>query len=103
MRLRDSVDIGLTHTARRNVAVKRVVGAFGALTIGEWVLGTTVAIHAYSVGGALLVGLRFMPAALAGLVTAQFADTHRRERVLTAAASIRALTSGLVVASLALK
>lgn len=106
MRQRDSGDIRLTHTARRNVAVKRVVGAFAALTVGEWVLGTTVAIHAYAVGGALLVGLvgfRFMPAALAGLVTAQFADTHRRERVLTATASIRALTSGLIAVSLALK
>jgi CRP-like cAMP-binding protein len=102
---RDSVDIGLAHTARSNVAVKRVVGGFAALTLGEWVLGTTVAIHAYPVGGALLVGLvgfRFFPAAVAGLVTAQFADTHRRERVLTATATIRALTSGLVAASLAL-
>jgi CRP-like cAMP-binding protein len=105
MRPRIGTEGGLTHTARSNVAVKRVVGAFAALTVGEWVLGTTVAIHAYPVGGALLVGLvgfRFFPAAIAGLFTAQFADTHRRQRVLTATAAARALASGLVAVSLAL-
>jgi CRP-like cAMP-binding protein len=81
------------------------VGAFAAVTVGEWVLGTTVAIHAYGVGGALLVGLvgfRFVPAAVAGLVTAQFADTHRRERVLTVTALTRAGASALAAGSLAL-
>ena len=90
----------------RNVVVRRVVGAFAALTIGEWVLGTTMAVHAYPVGGALLVGLvgfRFVPAAIAGPVTAQFADTHRRELVLTATALTRTVTSGLVAGSLALR
>jgi CRP-like cAMP-binding protein len=97
---------GLSHTAGPNAAVKRLVGAFAALTVGEWVLGTTVAIHAYPIGGALLValvGFRFFSAALAGPLTAQFADTHRRERVLTATAGIRMLASALVAASLALK
>jgi CRP-like cAMP-binding protein len=106
MRQRDGVEVRLTHTALHNVAVRRVVGAFAALTVGEWILGTTVAIHAYPVGGALLValvGFRFFPAAIAGLVTAQFADTHRRERVMTATAATRAVASGLVAASLALK
>jgi CRP-like cAMP-binding protein len=85
--------------------VRRLVGAFAAATVGEWVLGTTVAIHAYAVGGALLVGLvgfRFVPAAAAGLVTAQYADTHRRERVLTATALTRAAASALAAGSLAL-
>ena len=106
MRQRDGVEVRLTHTALHNVAVRRVVAAFAALTVGEWILGTTVAIHAYPVGGALLValvGFRFFPAAIAGLVTAQFADTHRRERVMTATAATRAVASGLVAASLALR
>jgi len=106
MRERDDARPGLTHTTVRNLAVKRVVGGFAAFTVGEWVLGTTVAIHAYPIGGALLValvGFRFFPAALAGPLTAQFADTHRRERVLTATALIRTLASALVAASLALK
>jgi CRP-like cAMP-binding protein len=105
MRSRDSVDGGLAQAAMRNPAVKRVVGAFAAVTVGEWVLGTTVAVHAYAVGGAVLVGLvgfRFLPAAVAGLLTAQFAETHRRASVLTATALARTVLSGLVVASLAL-
>ena len=106
MRSRDSVDAGLAQTALRNTAVARIVGAFAAVTIGEWVLGTTLAVHAYGVGGALLVGLvgfRFLPASVAGLITAQFAETHRRARVLTATASVRTALSGLIVAALALK
>ena len=89
----------------RDLIVRRIVGAFAAATIGEWVLGTTVAIHAYPVGGALLVGLvgfRFAPAAVAGLFTAQFADTYRRERVLTVTALTRAGASALAAGSLAL-
>jgi CRP-like cAMP-binding protein len=106
MASRHSVDIGLTETALRNPALKRIVGAFAAVTVGEWVLGTTVAVHAYTVGGALLVGLvgfRFLPAAVAGLFTAQFAETHRRARVLTATAAARTALSGVIVVSLALK
>ena len=106
MGLWDGFDFELTRSALRNVTVKRVVTAFAAVTIGEWILGTTVAIHAYSVGGALLVGLvgfRFLPASIAGLLTAQLAETHRRERVLTVTALIRALASGLAAGALALK
>ena len=106
MRSRDSVEGGLARTALKNTAVARIVGAFAAVTVGEWVLGTTLAVHAYDVGGALLVGLvgfRFLPAAVAGLLTAQFAETHRRARVLTATAASRTALSGLIVAALALK
>ncbi|HEY1777045.1 MAG TPA: cyclic nucleotide-binding domain-containing protein, partial [Solirubrobacteraceae bacterium] len=105
MRSGRSVDVGLTETALRNPAVKRIVGAFAAVTVGEWVLGTTVAVHAYTVGGALLVGLvgfRFLPAAVAGLFTAQFAETYRRARVLTATATARTALSGVIVTALAL-
>lgn len=98
-------EIGVTGALMRDLVVRRIVGAFAAATVGEWVLGTSVAIHAYPAGGALLVGLvgfRFVPAALAGLVTAQFADAHRREQVLTATALTRAGASGLAAGSLAL-
>ena len=101
---RSGVGSGRTRAALRNAVVRRVVGAFAAVTVAEWVLGTSVAVHAYPVGGALLVGLvgfRFVPASIAGLATAQFAATHRRERVLTATALTRALASALAAASLA--
>ena len=89
----------------RDLVVRKIVGAFAAATAAEWVLGTVVAIHAYPVGGALLVGLvgfRFVPAAIAGLVTAQLAETHRRERVLTATALTRGAASALAAGALAL-
>jgi CRP-like cAMP-binding protein len=106
MRTRHSVEHGVTEIALRNPVIKRIVGAFAAVTLGEWVLGTTVAVHAYTVGGALLVGLvgfRFLPAAVAGLFTAQFAETHRHARVLTATATARTALSAVIVISLALK
>jgi len=77
-----------------------VVLAFGSLTIGEWVLGTTAAIHAYRDGGALLVGLigfRFAPASLTGLFSYRLVERFRRERILTAVAIARTLC-GLGVA-----
>ncbi len=89
-----------------NVDVRRLVVGLGGVTLGEWLLGTALAVQAYAVGGAFLVGLvgfRFAPAALAGLVTAQLADTHRRDRVLTATALTRAVASGLAAGSLALQ
>ena len=64
------------------------------------------AVHAYGVGGALLVGLvgfRFLPAAVAGLSTAQFAETHRRARVRTASAATSVpITAGVTTGVLTL-
>jgi hypothetical protein len=84
---------GLTRAALRDAPIRRVVIGFAALTIGEWVLGTTVAIHAFAVGGALavgLVGFRFVPAAAAGLWTTRLAQHPGRERVLAGTAAARA-------------
>jgi CRP-like cAMP-binding protein len=103
---RTSAQFGMTRTVSGNLAIQRVVAAFASMTVAEWILGTVVAIHAYPVGGAVLVGLvgfRFLPAAVAGLLTSQLADTHRRERLLTATAATRMVASGVVAAALALK
>jgi CRP-like cAMP-binding protein len=96
---------GLTRAALRHAPIRRVVIAFAALTIGEWVLGTTVAIHAYAVGGAFavgLVGFRFVPAAAAGLWTTRLAQHPVRERVLAATAAARAVATAGVAIALAL-
>jgi CRP-like cAMP-binding protein len=85
--------------------VRRIVVAFGSITLAEWVLGTTVAVHAYAVGGALavgLVGFRFVPAALAGLWTTRLADHARRHHVLSLVAAGRAGATGLAAVALAL-
>ena len=84
---------GLTREAFAIPAIRRLVVAFHALTLGEWVLGTAVAISAYKDGGALavgLVGFRFAPAALASLATALLGERFGRRRVLTATALVRA-------------
>src|SRR5580692_2768301 len=86
-------------------AIRSVLAGFGAVTLGEWVLGTTVAIHAYAVSGALavgFVGFRFVPAAAAGLWTTRLADHPQRERVLAVTAAARALATGGVAVALAL-
>ncbi len=67
----------MTRAALRNRAIRVVVAGFAAMTVAEWMLGTALAVHAYSVGGALMVGLvgfRFAPAAIAGLWTTQLSD-----------------------------
>ena len=95
----------LTRATLRNVTVRRLVVAFGSITLAEWVLGTTVAVHAYAVGGALAVGLigfRFAPAALAGLWTTRLADHSERHRVLTLVAAGRAVATALAAVALAL-
>ena len=98
-------DVGPTRATLRNPAVRRLVAGFGGVTLGEWTLGTTIAVHAYAVGGALavgLVGFRFAPAAIAGLWTTALADHQRRHRVLTLTAGARAAVTGLVALALAL-
>src|SRR5579859_5414365 len=90
---RQSKNPGLTRQALRNPSVRGVVAGFAGVTLAEWVLGTTVAVHAYGAGGALAVGLigfRFVPAAAAGLFTVRLADHSQRHRVLSLTASARA-------------
>ncbi len=52
-RARSGRAAGLTRSVLRHRPTRALVSAFAAVTLGEWVLGTTVAIHAYSAGGAL--------------------------------------------------
>ena len=114
LRARPMFDAGLrreeraaaaSRTALRNRPIRSVVLGFAAVTMGEWVLGTTVAIHAYASGGALavgFVGFRFAPAALAGLFTTQLAEHPRRQRVLALTAATRAVATGGAATALAL-
>lgn len=85
--------VSLTRTTLRNPEVRRAVGAFAGVMLGEWVLGTAVAVQAFSMAGALgvgLVGFRFVPAALAGLWTTRLADHAQRHHVLAVTAAARA-------------
>jgi CRP-like cAMP-binding protein/predicted MFS family arabinose efflux permease len=85
--------------------VRRIVGAFAAVSIGEWTLGTAAAIAAYGRVGSLavgLVGFRFVPAAVAGLWTSRLGGRVRRELVLTAVASARVVAGAAAVLAFAL-
>jgi MFS family permease len=88
----------------RNRDVRLIVVAFALPTTGEWVLGTSVAIHAFGAGGALavgFVGFRFAPAALAGLFTAQLGERLGRRRVLTGTPLARAVTTAAAAGAVA--
>ena len=76
-----------SRVALDNGDVARVVAGFGSVTLGEWVLGTAVAIAAYAAGGALavaLVGFRFVPGAVAGVLFSGLQGRIARARILTA-------------------
>jgi CRP-like cAMP-binding protein len=94
---------GLTRSTLSSRRIRGIVGAFASVTLGEWVLGTSVAVHAYSAGGALavgLVGFRFAPAALGGVFTTQLASHAGHRPVLSLTALTRAVVT--VFAALAL-
>ena len=95
-------EASLTREALRERAIRRVVAAFAAVTIGEWLLGTAVAIRAFDLGGAVavgLVGFRFVPAAIAGLFTASLTAYHSSRTVLVGTAVARACAAlGIVLA-----
>src|SRR5579862_4872776 len=96
-RARSEHAAGLTRAVLRHRPIRSLVVAFATVTLGEWVLGTTVAIHAYAAGGALavgLVGFRFAPAALAGLWSTQLAEHPRKERIMALTAAARATATG---------
>lgn len=84
---------GAARVALANGPVGRVVLGFAGITLGEWVLGTSVAIAAYRANGALavaLVGFRFVPAAIAGVLLGGLQRRVSRARILTGVAAGRA-------------
>jgi CRP-like cAMP-binding protein/predicted MFS family arabinose efflux permease len=92
------VRLALSHAS-----IRRTTFAFAAITLGEWVLGTSLAIHAYSAAGALAVGLigaRFVPAALASVLFSHLADRRAPTRVLASIGVLRAASAGVALACL---
>jgi CRP-like cAMP-binding protein len=95
----------LTRSTLANRRIRAIVGAFASITLGEWVLGTAVAVHAYSAGGALavgLVGFRFAPAALAGVLTTQLAAHAGHRPILSLTAMTRTVVTALAALALVL-
>ena len=83
-----------------NTRMRRLLAAFGVLSVAEWGFVTALGIHAYRVGGAMavgLVGFRFFFGAVSSAVLAPLVDG--RPRVLTVIAALRFLLLGLGAAS----
>jgi CRP-like cAMP-binding protein len=97
---RDRVAQVLAH-----VAVRRLLGAFACLMVGEWALIAAVSVHAYRAGGAVavgLLGLRFLPAAAAGLAAPRLIERRQPARILRLVGTARALCIGGVAIGLAI-
>jgi CRP-like cAMP-binding protein len=95
---------GALGLALRNRDGRLLVCAFAALTIAEWAMAASLAVHLLDVGGETAVGLLavlFLPTAVAGLAAGTLSERRRPERVLIATAATRALVICGAAAALA--
>lgn len=92
------------RAALREPGIRRTAAGFGLLTLGEWILGTAVAIALFASSGPLAVGLvgaRFVPAALASVLLAGLVDHVAPARALAGVAALRALAAAACAVVLA--
>jgi MFS family permease len=83
-RLKESLET--FHGAWRNPQLRRLELAWASALIGQWAYGVAIAVYAYQIGGAGLVGIasfgRMLPAAVAAPFAGLLADRYRREHVM---------------------
>ncbi|MBJ7473431.1 MAG: hypothetical protein JHD16_19135, partial [Solirubrobacteraceae bacterium] len=94
---------GPLRTALRRRPLRQATLGFAAITLGEWVLGTVVAIELFDRGGALAVGAvgaRFVPAAFASVLLSTLADRWRASHVLSGIGAARAVVTAAVMVAL---
>lgn len=80
----------------RNVAILRLLGAFGLLNVAEWGFVTALSIYAFRVGGTVdvgLIGLRLLAGALSSAMLSPLVIGRRA--VLSSVAAIRTTLLGL--------
>jgi len=73
---------------------RRLVVAFTAVTLAEWMTAAALAVHLFDVAGQAAVGLLallFIPTAIAGLGAGGLIERRPPERVLVATAALRTL------------
>jgi predicted MFS family arabinose efflux permease len=89
----------------RSPALRRVELAWAGYYVAEWASFVALSVYAYGVGGAGAVGVlglvRAAPAAVGVLAGSAMADRARRERVLLAIQSLRAVTLVAAAAAIA--
>ena len=96
--MRDSVRAVLANRGLRLLVIST-----GATSVGKWGFGIALAVYAYRIGGAALVGvvtlLQALPAVFAAPVLSLFGDRHSRKHVLFVTNAARtALLGGAAVA-----
>jgi len=87
-------------------ALRRLAAAFAGITACEWTGNIVLSVCAFDAGGPLavgLIGIRFLPAALAGIVAAAAATRQSRKRILMVVPVIRALLVGGIGAAVLLR
>jgi CRP-like cAMP-binding protein len=95
---RSAGQAGVAQALRRS-AMRRTLGASAGVMGAEWALIAALSVHAYSVDGALavgLLGLRFVPAAVVGLVAPRFIERRQPAEVLRLVAVLRALAAASI-------
>jgi CRP-like cAMP-binding protein len=86
-------------------ALRLLAVAFAGVTACEWTVNIALSVWAFDVGGPLavgLIGVRFLPAALAGVVAAAVANRQSRKGMLTWVPVIRAVLIAAVGATVLL-
>jgi CRP-like cAMP-binding protein len=86
--------------------MRRTLAACACVMFGEWALIAALSIHAYSVDGAVavgLLGLRFIPAAATGLVAPRIIERRQPAAILRFVAVSRALWLGALAALVAVE
>ena len=81
-----------------NRSLRRVLFAFASLNLAELAFVTALAIHVYRDSGTLalgLVGFRFLPAAVSGLLLAGAIDRRFGRRTLPDVAAVRTVLMAL--------
>jgi MFS family permease len=94
------------RTALQHAALRRLLLAFVAVSLGTWAFAILVSLYAYAEVGAIAVGVavvaRTLPAAVVVPSVAMLADRHSRRIVLVVSAGVQALVVGAVALAVAL-
>ena len=89
----------------RNQDLRRLQLAWAAASVGNWAFSLAIAVYAYDVGGATLVGVmtvaRMLPSAVVGPFAGHLADRYPRRRVMVVANAALAVSLACVAAAVA--
>ena len=95
----------MLREAAAHRALRRLAPAFAGMIAADWTVNIGLSVYAFDVGGAPavgLVGFRFVPAALAGVLATNLCERYSRHRTLVWTPAIRAVLIAAAGAALVL-